>query len=113
GLCTQTNNALIINSPEVAKRYITGWNAIKADTEAADRDQKKLQPPTQRTFNRTNNANSISAPIKLPDGVTVEVMFSPNTEHTLKSPHKEARNDMKRLFDRLHGASETARLLSA
>jgi phosphatidylserine/phosphatidylglycerophosphate/cardiolipin synthase-like enzyme len=112
GLCTQTNNALIINSPEVAKRYITGWNAIKADTEAADGDQKKLQSPTQRTFNRTNNANSISAPIKLPDGVTVEVMFSPNTEHTLKSPPKEVPNDMKRVFDLIDGAKQAVLFLA-
>src|SRR5205814_36589 len=71
GLCTQTNNALIINSSEVAKRYIDCWNAIKADVEAADGDQKKLQSSTQRAFNRTNNKNSINSPIKLPGGVTV------------------------------------------
>src|SRR5204862_2180419 len=75
GLCTQTNNALIINSPEVAKRYIACWNAIKADVEAAGGDEKKLQSPTQRTFNRTNNENSIKSPIKLAGGATVEVMF--------------------------------------
>jgi phosphatidylserine/phosphatidylglycerophosphate/cardiolipin synthase-like enzyme len=112
GLCTQTNNALIINSPEVAKRYIAAWNAIKADIAAAGGDQKKLQSPTQRTFNRTNNANSISSPIKLPGGVTVEVMFSPNTEHTLKSPPKEVPNDMKRVFDLIDGAKQAVLFLA-
>ena len=112
GLCTQTNNALIINSPDVAKRYIAAWNAIKADVAAADGDQKKLQSPTQRTFNRTNNANSISSPIKLPNGVTVEVMFSPNTEHTLKSPPKEVPNDMKRVFDLIDGARQAVLFLA-
>jgi phosphatidylserine/phosphatidylglycerophosphate/cardiolipin synthase-like enzyme len=112
GLCTQTNNALIINSQEVAERYIACWNAIKADIEAADGDQKKLQSPTQRTFNHTNNANSISSPIKLPGGVTVEVMFSPNTEHMLKSPPKEVPNDMKRVFDLIDGAKQAVLFLA-
>ncbi|MFZ0069930.1 MAG: phospholipase D-like domain-containing protein, partial [Xanthobacteraceae bacterium] len=31
GLCTQTNNALVIESKEVAQRYIDYWNALKAD----------------------------------------------------------------------------------
>ena len=112
GLCTQTNNALIINSQEVAERYIAAWDAIKADVEAAGGDQKKLQSPTQRTFNHTNNANSIGSPIKLPDGVTVEVMFSPNTEHTLKSPPKEVPNDMKRVFDLIDGAKQAVLFLA-
>jgi phosphatidylserine/phosphatidylglycerophosphate/cardiolipin synthase-like enzyme len=112
GLCTQTNNALIINSPEVAKRYIECWNAIKADVEAAGGDQKKLQSPTQRTFNRTNNADSIKSPIKLPGEVTVELMFSPNTEHTLKSPPKEVPNDMKRVFDLIDGAKQAVLFLA-
>src|SRR3954449_430584 len=112
GLCTQTNNALIINSPEVANRYIACWNAIKADTEAAGGDQKKLQSPTQRTFNRTNNANSIGSPIKLPNGVTVEVMFSPNTNHTLRSPPKEVPNDMQRVFELIDGAKQAVLFLA-
>jgi phosphatidylserine/phosphatidylglycerophosphate/cardiolipin synthase-like enzyme len=112
GLCTQTNNALIINSTEVASRYIAAWNAIKADVDAANGDQKKLQSATQRTFNRTNNASSISSPIKLPGGVTVEVMFSPNTEHTLKSPPKEVPNDMKRVFDLIDGAKQAVLFLA-
>jgi phosphatidylserine/phosphatidylglycerophosphate/cardiolipin synthase-like enzyme len=112
GLCTQTNNALIINSPEVAKRYIDCWDAIKADVEAAGGDQKKLQSPTQRTFNRTNNADSIKSPIKLPGGVTVELMFSPNTEHTLQRPPKEVPNDMKRVFDLIDGAKQAVLFLA-
>src|SRR4051812_747603 len=112
GLCTQTNNALIINSPELATRYIAAWNAIKEDVEAAGGDQKKLQSPTQRTFNRTNNENSIKSPIKLPGGGTVEGMFSPNTVNTLKSPPKEVPNDMKRVFDLIDGAKQAVLFLA-
>jgi phosphatidylserine/phosphatidylglycerophosphate/cardiolipin synthase-like enzyme len=112
GLCTQTNNALIINSPEVAARYIDGWNAIRQDVEAADGDQKKLQSATQRTFNRTSNAAAIKSPIKLAGGVTVEVMFSPNTEQTLRSPPKETPVDMKRVFDLIDGAKQAVLFLA-
>jgi phosphatidylserine/phosphatidylglycerophosphate/cardiolipin synthase-like enzyme len=112
GLCTQTNNALIINSQEVAERYIACWNAIKADIEAAGGDRSKLQSPAQRAFNRTNNADSIKSPIKLPGGVTVEVMFSPNTERTLQSPPREVPNDMKRVFDVIDGAKQAVLFLA-
>lgn len=81
GLCTQTNNALVIESAEVAQRYIDYWNALKVDVAAASGDQKKLQSPTLRGFTHKNNANSLGKPIDLGGGVTVEVMFSPNTNH--------------------------------
>ena len=79
GLCTQTNNALVIESADVAKRYMDYWNALKADVDAAHGDEKKLQSKTLRDFAHANNANSIAKPIDLGGGVKVEVMFSPNT----------------------------------
>lgn len=112
GLCTQTNNALVIESKDVAQRYIDAWNAIKADVDTAGGDQKKLQSATQRGFNRKNNDSSIKKPIKLGGGVTVEVMFSPNTNSTLKSPPKEVPNDMKRVFDLMAGAKQAVLFLA-
>ena len=112
GLCTQTNNALIINSPAVASRYIAVWNAIKADVDAAGGDESKLQSPAQRTFNRTGNDDAIKSPIKLPGGVTIEAMFSPNTVNTLRSPPKEVPNDMKRVFDLIDGAKQAVLFLA-
>jgi phosphatidylserine/phosphatidylglycerophosphate/cardiolipin synthase-like enzyme len=112
GLCTQTNNALVIESREVGQRYIDYWNALKSDVAAAGGDQKKLQSPTLRGFTHKNNDSSIAKPIDLGGGVTVEVMFSPNTNHPLASPPKETPNDMKRLFD-LIGAAKQAVLFLA
>ena len=112
GLCTQTNNALVIESAEVGQRYIDFWNALENDVAAAGGDQKKLQSPTLRAFNQRNNDNAISKPIDLGDGVTVEVMFSPNTNHTLKSPPKEVPNDMKRVFDLINGAKQAVLFLA-
>jgi len=112
GLCTQTNNVLVIESAEVARRYIAYWNRLKDDVDAAGGDQKKLQSPTLRTSNHQNNQSSISTPITLDGGVTVEVMFSPNTNHPLASPPREKPNDMERIFDLIAGAQQAVLFLA-
>src|SRR5262249_39615494 len=75
GLCTQTNNALIIESKDVAQRYLDYWDALKADTDAADGNKSQLQSKTLRDFDHANNEKSISDPIDLGGGVSVEIMF--------------------------------------
>jgi len=112
GLCTQTNNALVIESAAVAKRYIGYWNALKADIAAAHGDHKNLQGATLRSWNHDNNDDAIKSPIDLGNGVTIEPLFSPNTKKTLASPPKEKPNDMQRLFD-LVGAARQAVLFLA
>ena len=112
GLCTQTNNTLVIESADVAKQYIAYWNQLKADVDAAEGDQKKLQSPTLRASDHKNNDNSISSHISLGGGVTVEVMFSPNTNHPLASPPKETPNDMQRVFDLINGAKQAVLFLA-
>jgi len=88
------------------------WNALKADVAAAGGDQKKLQSPTLCGFTHSHNESSISKPIKLGNGVTVEVMFSPNTNHTLKSPPKETPDDMNQVFDLINGAKQAVLFLA-
>jgi phosphatidylserine/phosphatidylglycerophosphate/cardiolipin synthase-like enzyme len=112
GLCTQTNNALVIESAALAQRYIDYWNALEADIAAAGGDQKKLQSPTQRTWDHDNNEKSVSTPIDLGNGVSIEPMFSPNTNHPLKSPPKEKPNDMERIFDLIGGAKQAVLFLA-
>jgi phosphatidylserine/phosphatidylglycerophosphate/cardiolipin synthase-like enzyme len=112
GLCTQTNNALIIESAAVGQRYLDYWNALKADVAAAGGDQKKLQSATLRDFTHKNNDTSISKPIDMGDGVSIELMFSPNTNHPLASPPKETPNDMKRVFDLIGGAKHAVLFLA-
>jgi phosphatidylserine/phosphatidylglycerophosphate/cardiolipin synthase-like enzyme len=112
GLCTQTNNALITESAEVGRRYLDYWNALEADVAAAGGDKKKLQSATLRGFTRKNNDGSIGKPIDLGGGVTVELMFSPNTNHPLRNPPKEVPNDMKRVFDLIDGAKHAVLFLA-
>jgi hypothetical protein len=111
GLCTQSNNALIIESKDVAQRYLDYWNALKADTEAADGDQHRLQSQTLRTFDHNNNDAAIAGPIDLGGGVKVELMFSPNTTGKLgKNPDKP--NDMGRVFELMDGAKQAILFLA-
>ncbi|HEX4408942.1 MAG TPA: phospholipase D-like domain-containing protein [Xanthobacteraceae bacterium] len=112
GLCTQTNNALVIEEPQVAQRYMDYWNTLKADVDAAHGAQNKLQSAAQRTWDHTKNGNAISAPIALGNGVTLEPMFSPNTNHKLTSPPKEKPNDMERIFDLIGGAKQAVLFLA-
>jgi hypothetical protein len=88
------------------------WKALEADIAAAGGDEKKLQSQTLRGFARDNNDGSINKPIDLGDGVTVELMFSPNTNHPLRNPPKEVPNDMKRLFDLIDGAKHAVLFLA-
>jgi phosphatidylserine/phosphatidylglycerophosphate/cardiolipin synthase-like enzyme len=111
GLCTQTNNALVIESKDVAQRYLDYWNALKADVDAAHGDKSKLQSKTLRDFTHANNAKSISNPIDLGGGVSVELMFSPNTPHKL-SKNPDTPNDMGRVFELMDGAKQAVLFLA-
>jgi phosphatidylserine/phosphatidylglycerophosphate/cardiolipin synthase-like enzyme len=109
GLCTQTNNVLVIESGEVGQRYMDYWNALKDDVEAADGDKKALQSQTLRDFTHKNND---SKPISLGNGVTIELMFSPNTKSKLAKPPKGTPNDMQRVFDLIDGAKQAVLFLA-
>jgi phosphatidylserine/phosphatidylglycerophosphate/cardiolipin synthase-like enzyme len=111
GLCTQTNNALVIESKDVAQRYLDYWNALKADVDAAGGEKNKLQSKTLRDFAHADNAKSISSPIDLGGGVSVELMFSPNTPHKL-SKNPDTPNDMGRVFELMDGAKQAILFLA-
>ena len=112
GLCTQTNNALVIESADLGRRYLEFWNTLQADVQAAGGDEKKLQSPALRGFTNKSNAQSIAKPIDLGGGVTIEAMFSPNTNHPLRTPPAEVPNDMKRVFDLIAGAKRAVLFLA-
>jgi phosphatidylserine/phosphatidylglycerophosphate/cardiolipin synthase-like enzyme len=73
GLCAQTNNTIVLDNAAAAKRYLTYWKALAADTDEANNDPKKLQSPALRTFDAKSGLVDIGA-----DG-TLTSWFSPNT----------------------------------
>ena len=85
GLCAQSNNAVIIESMELAKIYSSYWDQILADTNSF----KAPQPPKFGTTNaqgpalRSANAKPPDQ-IILDDGTLVSHRYSPNTKNKNK-----------------------------
>ena len=111
GLCTQTNNVLVVESGVLAERYLSYWNALKADVDASGGDHRKLQSKTLRDFAHGNNDSSIKSPIDLGGGVTIEPMFSPNTPGKLGKTPKTP-NDMGRVFELMRAAKHAVLFLA-
>jgi phosphatidylserine/phosphatidylglycerophosphate/cardiolipin synthase-like enzyme len=80
GLCAQSNNAVIINSPEIASYYDDYFEALKLDN-ANFRIPDPLSAPTKNVQGsklRTTNAKG-NPVVTLDDGTKITVWFSPNT----------------------------------
>jgi phosphatidylserine/phosphatidylglycerophosphate/cardiolipin synthase-like enzyme len=82
GLCTQTNNSLIIEDAKLADRYLSYWKQLVADTKAAgyeskstDGEPKKLQGPKLRAWDARGKT------LTLAGGDSLQSWFSPNTPH--------------------------------
>jgi phosphatidylserine/phosphatidylglycerophosphate/cardiolipin synthase-like enzyme len=80
GLCGQSNNALIVESPEVALDYRDYWNRLLEDTEEFDTPR----PLSARTSNAQGTAlrsADADAPQTraLRDGTKITAWFAPNT----------------------------------
>ncbi len=85
GLCGQSNNALLIDSPEIAASYHEYWKNLLEDTATFEQPEplsagtKNAQGPTLRTANAAAQDEIILA-----DGTAVTVWRSPNTKRTTK-----------------------------
>jgi phosphatidylserine/phosphatidylglycerophosphate/cardiolipin synthase-like enzyme len=116
GLCAQSNNALIIESPKVAAEYLKYWRQLKADTIGAAGDAKKLQATAFRTSDRKSRPTH---PLLDADGKpagNIRVWFSPNTVQK-SVPRKKGvpppvPADLKEVFDRIDGARQGALFLT-
>lgn len=98
GLCTQTNNTVIVEDPKLAKRYLDYWNQLAADTNAA-KTGGNIQDTALRAWNAKGKR------FKLP-GESVESWFSPNTPMARgRTTTTEKRPpDMQAVVDRMNGA---------
>jgi len=96
-LCGQSNNALVIESPVLAKEYYDYWGRLKADGAA--------QAPTFRTQNNAVRAATV-------DGSDVRLWFSPNTKAKTKpSKNAAAPSDMAEVFTAITGAQQAVLFL--
>ncbi|HEX3553107.1 MAG TPA: phospholipase D-like domain-containing protein [Thermoanaerobaculia bacterium] len=104
GLCAQTNNSLVIESPALAAEYKDYWDRLHADTVQAGGVANKLQSPTLRS-----DDNHVR-PVKLEDNsAEIDLWFSPNTKSTSKT--STSPNDMAQVFDLISKAQQAVLFL--
>jgi phosphatidylserine/phosphatidylglycerophosphate/cardiolipin synthase-like enzyme len=111
GLCTQSNNAVILNDPATAQIYLDFWHRLQADQQPKPVPMKITSGKTNYVGSVPNNANQSKAqrdsnmraygPTK-PGGSIVDIWFSPNTstnKKTADSPMPGDLNDVYSLMD--------------
>lgn len=93
GICAQSNNGILVESPELAKIYLDYWNRLKADDSA--------QGPKFRSDN--DQPHKVRA-----DGgsTSVTLWFSPNTKQKSKPAKAAKPDDMNEVFQAMAGAQE-------
>lgn len=123
GLCTQSNNAILIEDENVAARYLDYWHRLRADEQPGAEPLTVRKGRTDVTGLSSNNAvqgptlridNAVpSEPITLADGQTrVEVMFSPNTRATTKSGSSPTPVDLARVYSLMEHAQQALLFLT-
>jgi len=123
GLCTQSNNAIMIEDEAVAGRYLDYWKKLHADAQPAGQPSSARQgrdtiegfapnKGVQGQALRGDNANP-SAPILLADGKTnVEVLFSPNTRTSTKTATSPTPPDLARVYSLMEHAQDALLFLT-
>ena len=120
GLCAQSNNSVIIESPDLAKEYRAYWDRLRKDTDSADGDAKDLQAaPLRNVDMKENRAHPLEDKAKRPAG-DVHVWFSPNTKQkSVPKPKKGSKQnksakpfvppsppDLKEVFELMENAKQ-------
>jgi phospholipase D-like protein len=114
GLCAQSNNSIIVESPELAADYFAYWKRLKKDTEDADGVATQLQGKELRDADKAeNNLHELTDDAGNPSG-DIQVWFSPNTAQksvprskkggTPKAPPTPP--DLARVFERIENAKQ-------
>ncbi|MGQ0647496.1 MAG: phospholipase D-like domain-containing protein [Gemmatimonadaceae bacterium] len=99
GICGQTNNAVLIEDPDLASHYHAYWKKIRDE-------QTDLQGPELRTWARENPRQVSLGKQK----GTLKVWFSPNTTRKTKSD-KEVPVDLAEVFDIIEKARKAVLFL--
>jgi phosphatidylserine/phosphatidylglycerophosphate/cardiolipin synthase-like enzyme len=96
GLCTQSNNGILIESSALAKIYLDEWNLLKEDDSAQGADF--------RTHN--NKDNELKADSANTD---ISLWFSPNTKQKSKPSGDKAAtpSDMAAVFEAMENAKHS------
>ena len=122
GLCTQSNNVVVIENEDLAKRYLGYWSDLLADKQPAGvpltvtRGKKSAtgyepNKAVQGARLRESNAKPTST-IKLQDGATIETFFSPNTHDPVKNRTSPTPVDLARVYSLMEHAQDAILFLT-
>jgi phosphatidylserine/phosphatidylglycerophosphate/cardiolipin synthase-like enzyme len=110
GLCTQSNNCIIIESSELARQYFAYWQDLKKDAEAAGiPNHPTPMPDIQGEQLRTDDA-APQPVIDIAGGPSAQVWFSPNTPDLVKKTSKVP-PDLAQLFQLCADAEQAVMFL--
>jgi len=117
GLCTQSNNVVLIENGDVAARYLDYWKRLHGDPQPAGQplsvphgrtsvDGFAASSGVQGAALRTANATP-APPVTLADGkTTVEALFSPNTKAKTKTKTSPTPVDLSRVYSLMEHAND-------
>lgn len=113
GLCAQSNNSMVIESPELADEYWQYWKRLKQDTQQANGTATQLQAkPLRDRDAKPNSAHKLSNESGQPSG-SVEVWFSPNTKQkSVPRPKPATPPDLQEVFAAIDAAQQGALFLA-
>jgi hypothetical protein len=123
GLCTQSNNVILVEDDGIAADYLAYWNRLKADKLAARRPLtvtkagkkiKGAKPDSNKQGAKIRTANQ-KAPVehKLDAGMTGKIWFSPNTDKPVVPKIKPARPiDLREVYQRMDAATKAIMFLT-
>jgi phosphatidylserine/phosphatidylglycerophosphate/cardiolipin synthase-like enzyme len=111
GLCTQTNNVIVINDPNVAAAYFGYWKRLRDDKlpKPEEISEESLSEPNSNKQGQTlRTANMEPSKATLTGGgkTEVELWYSPNTKAATKNPNSPVPPDLKVVFDLMDKAND-------
>jgi len=123
GLCTQSNNVILIENEKLARRYLDYWKRLKKDVQpagvpvAVQKGHELIEgfapnKGVQGAEIRTKNAEPKQV-IKLSDGTTgIETFFSPNTQAVKKNATSPTPVDLARVYSLMEHAEKSILFLT-
>ncbi len=122
GLCTQSNNALLIDDETLAGRYLDYWHRLLADPQPpgvplsvpyghSTIEGFAANDAVQGKKLRQDNAEP-NPPVTLADGTIVETFFSPNTQATTKNEKSPTPVDLARVYSLMEHANDAILFLT-
>ena len=114
GLCAQSNNSIILESPELANDFFKYWNRLKQDTDDAEAATDLQDKEFRNEDKKQNDAHELTDDSGNPSG-DVRVWFSPNTtQKSVPRPRKGSKTskappappDLAEVFELIDNAKQ-------